>query len=131
MRISLLGPVHPKADLSCIDQASHDELWAALNPAEREKFLCAVNDPNSELAQQLLASEELEKAQIEPWWELESRSPVDEQPSALGMSAPSPSTRRKHCAKPSIMEIPEALTKQAPTNTVSGPLLLYNICALW
>ncbi|PIL33207.1 hypothetical protein GSI_04657 [Ganoderma sinense ZZ0214-1] len=113
-----------------LDTASSDELWAALTPTERERFLCAVNDPHSELAQQLLASEQLEKAQVEPWWEPEFPSPVDERPSPLGMPASPTSTRRNPSRKPSIMSIPESLTRQAATSAVSGPLLLYNICAL-
>ncbi|PIL33233.1 hypothetical protein GSI_04683 [Ganoderma sinense ZZ0214-1] len=114
-----------------LDTASSDKLWAALTPTERERFLCAVNDPHSELAQQLLASEQLEKAQVEPWWEPEFPSPVDERPSPLGMPASPTSTRRNPSHKPSIMSIPESLTRQAATSAVSGPLLLYNICALW
>ncbi|KAI1788145.1 hypothetical protein LXA43DRAFT_974958 [Ganoderma leucocontextum] len=113
-----------------LDAASYDELWAALTPAERERFLRGVNDPHSDLAQQLLASEELEKAQVEPWWEPEPQSPVDERPAPPGVSAPPTLTGRKHGVKPSIMAIPEALAKQAATSAVSGPLLLYNICAL-
>ncbi|PCH44112.1 hypothetical protein WOLCODRAFT_164926 [Wolfiporia cocos MD-104 SS10] len=53
-----------------LDSASYDDIWAALTPAERDKFMRALQDPNSELAQQLLASEELEKERTEPWWEM-------------------------------------------------------------
>ena len=35
----------------------------------RERFTKALQDPNSELAQQLLSGEEIEKVRIEPWWE--------------------------------------------------------------
>ncbi len=90
-----------------------------------------VNDPHSELAQQLLASEELAKAQVEPWWEPATPSTANAQPGPPGMSAPPPLTGRKHSSKPSIMAIPENLAKQAAASAVSGPLLLYNICALW
>ncbi|KAM5537102.1 hypothetical protein V8D89_009248 [Ganoderma adspersum] len=113
-----------------LDTASYEELWAALTPVEREKFMRAVNDPRSELAQQLLTSEELEKTQVEPWWEPESPSLADKQPGPSGVSPPSTLTRRKPSAKPSIMSIPEPLVKQVATSAVSGPLLLYNICAL-
>ena len=115
-------------DWSSVDRASYDELWNALTPAEREKFLRAVNDPNSELAQQLLASEELEKVQVEPWWEPEP--PPHTEPAPSDASTPAAPQRRRG-AKPAVMQIPEPLVKQASSNALSGPLLLYNICALW
>ncbi|KAK0501476.1 hypothetical protein EDD18DRAFT_1347557 [Armillaria luteobubalina] len=49
-----------------IDLDNTDELWSRLTPAERTKFLNAVADPSSELAQSLLASEEFDSS---PWWE--------------------------------------------------------------
>ncbi|TBU30173.1 hypothetical protein BD311DRAFT_659626 [Dichomitus squalens] len=107
-----------------LDTASYDELWNALTLSEREKFLRAVDNPNSESAQQLLASEELEKVQVEPWWE--------PQPPSNEISAPSDAAvpNRNRGARPSIVQIPESLVKQVSNNAASGPLLLYNICAL-
>lgn len=113
---------------SVADTASYDELWNALTPVEREKFQRAVADPNSELAQQLLASEELEKVQVEPWWEPQPPSNTISAPSDASTSV---APKRKCGAKPSIFEVPESLVKQVSDNAVSGPLLLYNICALW
>ncbi|KAI0352088.1 hypothetical protein OH77DRAFT_1409888 [Trametes cingulata] len=108
-----------------LDSASYEELWAALTPAEREKFLRAINDPNSELAQQLLASEELERERVDPWWE----APADAEPEDSSASS-SGATARRHGSKPPIMSIPEPLIKQSSNNALSGPLLLYNICAV-
>ncbi|OSD04711.1 hypothetical protein PYCCODRAFT_1475794 [Trametes coccinea BRFM310] len=111
-----------------IDSVSYEELWAVLTPAEREKFLSALNDPNSELAQQLLASEELEREQVDPWWDAPSddvESEISTTPSIQG------GTKRRHGSKPTIMSIPEPLVKQSSQNAISGPLLLYNICAVF
>ncbi|KAH9852166.1 hypothetical protein C2E23DRAFT_868976 [Lenzites betulinus] len=108
-----------------LDSASYEELWEALTPAQREKFLHALNDPSSELAQQLLSSAELEREQVEPWWETPAQPHSDDLP------LPSdPTTNRRHGAKPSIMFVPAPLVKQSSANALSGPLLLYNICAL-
>ncbi|CDO68391.1 hypothetical protein BN946_scf184815.g38 [Trametes cinnabarina] len=110
-----------------LDSASYEELWAILTPAEREKFLSALNDPNCELAQQLLASEELEREQVDPWWE----APADELDSEVSStSSQKRQRRRSHGPKPHIMSIPEPLIKQSSDNALSGPLLLYNICAV-
>lgn len=108
------------------DSASYDELWDALTPAEREKFLRAVNDPESELAKQLLASEELEREQIEPWWEAVADVEAD-----AHINPPATPSPRKHGSKPPIMHIPEPLVKQSARAVASGTVLLYNICALW
>ncbi|KAI0363141.1 hypothetical protein BV20DRAFT_1007803 [Pilatotrama ljubarskyi] len=117
--------LHSRLQNLDLDSASYEELWAALTPAEREKFLRAINDPNSELAQQLLGSEELERERVEPWWE----APADAEPEDSSASSGG-ATARRHGAKPSIMSIPEPLIKQSSNNALSGPLLLYNICAV-
>lgn len=84
----------------------------------------ALEDPDSELAQQLLASEELERERVNPWWET---------PTASGSEDPSgEETERKEGAPPPpIIPIPAPLVKQSANNALSGPLLLYNICAVW
>lgn len=109
------------------DSASYDEMWNALTPAERERFLRALDDPHSELAQQLLASEDLEKEQIEPWWEAAATAEVED---PTGSSSTRP-PKRRHGGKPTIMPIPEPLVKQSSHTAVTGPLLLYNLIALW
>ncbi|TFK26230.1 hypothetical protein FA15DRAFT_588812, partial [Coprinopsis marcescibilis] len=99
-----------------LDNASPDALWSALTPKERERFVKALNDPSSELAQQLLSSDELHKQISEPWWarvdlvpeeEAVKRSNVDHQPRIS-------------------FSIPEALLKPVPNR----PLLAYNISAI-
>ena len=58
------------SDLILLESASHHALWSILTPDEREKFTRAVENPSSELAQQLLShSEELESKRLAPWWE--------------------------------------------------------------
>ncbi|KAI0730925.1 hypothetical protein C8Q76DRAFT_614104 [Earliella scabrosa] len=108
-----------------LDSASYEDLWDALTPAEREKFLRALNDPSSELAQQLLASEQLEMVQIKPWWETSATA----LPGGAESTISSP--RQHHGPKPPIMAVPDALLKQSSSAAVSGPMLLYNISALF
>ncbi|KAI0642320.1 hypothetical protein C8Q79DRAFT_1013608 [Trametes meyenii] len=112
-------------DLGMNDSASYEELWEALSPSERDKFLRALNDPDSELARQLLASEELERERVDPWWQTFAET----EPKNLSPPSSGP-TGRKNGPKPSIMSIPEPLVKQSARNALSGPLLLYNICAV-
>ncbi|EAU90306.2 hypothetical protein CC1G_08988 [Coprinopsis cinerea okayama7 len=83
-----------------LDSVPADELWSMLSPAEKDKFLKAVNDPSSELAQQLLSREEIQIQQ--PWWTLENVYP------------------------PTKMEIPEGLLKPVSNR----PLLAYNLSAI-
>ncbi|KAF7366457.1 hypothetical protein MSAN_00902700 [Mycena sanguinolenta] len=66
-----------------LDSTSSDQLWTLLTPAEREKFLKAMRDPQGALAVQLLASAELEaELKQEPWW---ARPPEpDDSPPAPG-----------------------------------------------
>ena len=109
---------------------------ARLTPAERERFLRAANDPSSALVQQLLASDELlEETQCEPWWETPTEPSEDEGERSSGSAPPviPDSARRRRGGTPPVMPVPDALAKQMSTGnaSASGPLLLYNICALW
>ncbi|KAM6497019.1 hypothetical protein JOM56_007492 [Amanita muscaria] len=52
-----------------LDKADPDALWSLLTAEERSKFLSAMGNPSSDLAQQLLNSEELERDKQRPWWE--------------------------------------------------------------
>jgi hypothetical protein len=79
----------------------------------------ALEDPTSELAQLLLASEELENHRCEPWWE----APVTVDP---GTDAKS-DLRRRHGPRPDALRVPSILVKPWP----NGPTLIYNICAIW
>ncbi|KAJ7777882.1 hypothetical protein DFH07DRAFT_1036143 [Mycena maculata] len=97
-----------------LESTSPDDLWALLTPAEREKFLKAMEDPSSGLALQLLSSEELESEKQDPWW---ARSAVSE--NIAGPSA------NRYGDPPDPIQIPPSLA--SPKR--SGPSLIYNICA--
>ena len=103
------------------EKASYDEIWAALTPAEREKFLNAVIDPKSELAKQLLSSEELEKQIKAPWWDRPHK------PAEQGRIL---SKLHNYGRKPDIIDIPVSAVKAVEAAGVDGPSLLYNICAV-
>jgi len=100
-----------------LESTSPDHLWNLLTPAEREKFLKVMEDPSSELALQLLASEELEVEKQEPWWSA---------PTGLTKDLPGPSTKQ-YGAPPDPIEVPPSLT--SPNRT--APSLIYNICAVF
>ncbi|KAK7042321.1 hypothetical protein R3P38DRAFT_2889760 [Favolaschia claudopus] len=93
-----------------MESTSPDQLWTLLTADEREKFLKAMENPSSELALQLLASEELSVEKQEPWWSA----------AASGISS------AQHETIPDPIEIPTSL---ASLNR-PGPPLIYNICAV-
>lgn len=97
------------------DSLSPDDLWSILTPEEREKFMKALDNPSSELAQQILASEELDSEILEPWWEAPFIDDATGTPSA-----------KRYGAKPEAMLIPSMIPKVPAIG-----FLLYNICALW
>ena len=74
-----------------------------------------LQDPSSELAQQLLASEELQSEQMEPWWEAPSIQ--DRTESELA---------KRYGSAPEIMPMPSTL----PMLPATGSPLIYNICAV-
>ena len=94
-----------------LESASPDVLWSLLSQAEKDRFMKAVNDPNSELAQKLLSEQEMLKHFTDPWW-----------------SGPPPNREEldtRHLP-PRTLEIPSALLKPVPNR----PLLAYNIAAV-
>ncbi|KAG0699902.1 hypothetical protein DFH29DRAFT_934535 [Suillus ampliporus] len=95
-----------------ISSASSDELLRLLTKEEIDKFFNALRDPASQLAQQLLSSEELQSVSLEPWWE------------ASLEGSPGGSTR--YGSKPALMEVPLNLVKRQS----SSPALLHNVCAV-
>jgi hypothetical protein len=97
------------------ESASSDDLWLTLTQEERSRFLKALDDPSSELAQQLLASEELERTKQYPWWD----APV------VSDDAPA-SQFKRYGMKPEVISIPSNAVKP-----LSGPSLVYNLCAVW
>ncbi|KAF7794427.1 hypothetical protein EIP86_005561 [Pleurotus ostreatoroseus] len=109
-----------------LHEASYDEIWTSLTPAERDKFLKTLNDPSGTLAQQLLASEELEEQVVEPWWDRPSGYAEQMQTEGLGTTQ---KTRR--CGDvPQFVDIPPSARRAAEGVGTSGPSLLYNICAV-
>lgn len=85
-----------------------------LNAEERSKFMETLRDPNGELAQQLLSSEELEKDRGKPWWE---ESDIEEEDGAC----------RSSKTRPEAILVPESMVRPVPTS----PSLVYNVCAIW
>lgn len=74
-----------------------------------------LQNPSSDLAQQLLASEELESEQVEPWWEAPSiQDQMELEPF------------KRYGSVPEIMPMPSTLSKVP----VTGSPLIYNICAV-
>jgi len=97
-----------------LDSADTDLLWSALNEKQREQFMRAMSDPSSELAQELLASEDLGLHSFAPWWE----------------APPMPDTanQQRDGARPKMMELPESMA--LTTGSVKHPSLLYNLFAI-
>lgn len=85
-----------------------------LTPAEKNKFLKAMSDPSSELAQQLLSLDELQNQISEPWW------------TSLPVVPTNRFSTDKVTYPPSEMEIPASLLKPIP----GRPLLAYNLAAI-
>lgn len=98
------------------ESATPDALWAMLTSEEREKFMKALDNPNSELAQQLLASEELGSDSLEPWWEAPSLEMISQKQHI-----------KRYGTEPASMIIPPI---KPGTKQTTYPLV-YNIVALW
>lgn len=95
-----------------ISSASSDELLRLMTKAEIDKFFNALRYPTSQLAQQLLSSEELQSVRQEPWWEASLEG--------------SPSGSMRYGSKPALLEVPLNLVKRQ----ASSPSLIYNVCAV-
>ncbi|KAG6909351.1 hypothetical protein DXG01_000951 [Tephrocybe rancida] len=99
-----------------LNAASSADLWSKLTVAEQAEFLKVMEDPNSDLAQQLLASVELENERRDPWWD----APLAEAEDSTF------DTSHRYGSKPEMIHIPAAMVKPIP----NGPALIYNICAV-
>lgn len=108
-----------------LDETDTNVIWSLLSTAQRNKFLQAVRDPSSELAQQLLVGEELSEFHLQPWWE----SPAIQ--SEESTSAAPRSRAVRYGATPDMMPIPEQLLASAQSSmpSLSNVTLLYNILA--
>ncbi|KAH8103826.1 hypothetical protein BXZ70DRAFT_665420 [Cristinia sonorae] len=114
-----------RLDALDLENATYDDIWAALTPAEQDKFMKALGDPSSEMAQQLLASEELEKHIIEPWWErdaVDRRVQTQDERAAL--------RTRRFGETPPSMVVPQPVLNASSASSGSGPSLLHNITAV-
>ncbi|KAF8889331.1 hypothetical protein BD779DRAFT_340036 [Infundibulicybe gibba] len=100
-----------------IDSTSSDVLWDMLTPPERAKFMKALGDPSSDLAQELLSNEVLENGRQEPWWEA---------PTPALPATPKSRFGRPFGRRPDVMSIPPTLLKPYS----GGTPLIYNICAV-
>ncbi|KAF8661330.1 hypothetical protein AX16_001426 [Volvariella volvacea WC 439] len=96
-----------------LDSASPDAIWHLLTEEEKRKFVRALDNPDSELAQTLLSSEVLEQAKQTPWWESDDV--------AKGSSEP-----RQRGTRPEAIKVPVAMVKPHPT----GPSLVFNMAAI-
>jgi hypothetical protein len=112
------------------EQVNPDELWSALNPAERARFEKALRDPSSDLAQQLLSSTELEEDRLAPWWE----APQFVESVSVGAREIAPAqvkgggSSQRYGAPPEMLTVPaELLSSPLPTRL----LLLYNLVFIW
>lgn len=90
-----------------LDFVPPDELWDLLPEEQRAKFLKMIEDPSSDLTEQLLADGGFLHKKITPWW----RSREDQT-----------------VKRPAMISIPHAMVERMPSD---GPSLLYNICAVW
>jgi hypothetical protein len=103
------------------DDLSEEDMWEMLTLEEREKFVKAVEDPVSELAQRLLRSEQLDVAIEQPWWTTEAEG-LDHETDAQEQNG-----RKKMDLRPSPICIPQSMVKPVP----SGHPLVYNMLAIW
>ncbi|KAA1469106.1 hypothetical protein DENSPDRAFT_834646 [Dentipellis sp. KUC8613] len=109
-----------------LGDVSYDELWSRLTEAERAKFMHAVQDPTSELAQQLLASQELIEDAVDPWWDAPPAVPFDQDENE-DEDAPLPKAEKKRYGhKPEPLRIPDALLSAASPTLP----LAYNLMAI-
>ncbi|KAL1723123.1 hypothetical protein EV715DRAFT_269774 [Schizophyllum commune] len=106
-----------------LDSIPPDELWDLLTPGQRAKFLEAVNNPESELARSLLASEQV--AIRPPWWEAAASNRVGD--TVMNGSEATTSSEGGPPGRPSPMRIPTRIIKPLPVGQVS---LVYNFVAI-
>lgn len=101
------------------DDLSSETLWEKLNDEEKGRFLRALNDPEGDLAREMLNSEFLLSENVLPWWERPTSVPEEERP-------PSPRLQR-YGPVPLPVEVPSELSSRA----TAGPSLIFNIATSW
>ena len=105
-------------------------MWSALTTAEKDKFLKALGDPSSELAQKLLASEDFEKLVVEPWWEHSPEQSADSVSRGLRDERIAAPRHKQFGNRPSPLNVPPTLMNASTASSVNAPSLLYNISAV-
>lgn len=95
-------------------------MWSMLSPSQRDSFLGVIQNPSSELAQQLLSSMELQKERRRPWWESFPQLKGDERST----------DSEQFGVPPRMISIPQTLTSPKMVSE-SNRFLVYNILALW
>ncbi len=116
------------------DNISSEDLWARLTPSERSAFLKAIRDPQSEGAQALLRSKELENdlshSSVSPWWEAQFMDEETEIIQDGTVERPlGRQTAKQFGEVPQVMALPSSMLK-TPSAGKDAPSLLYNICAV-
>ncbi|KAI4527365.1 hypothetical protein K525DRAFT_186978, partial [Schizophyllum commune Loenen D] len=106
-----------------LDSIPPDELWELLTPEQRAKFLDAVNNPESELARSLLASEQV--AIRPPWWAADAPNGVGD--AVTNDSEATTNSEGGPSSRPSPMHIPTRMIGPLPVGQVS---LVYNFVAI-
>ncbi|VDB99928.1 unnamed protein product [Peniophora sp. CBMAI 1063] len=109
-----------------LDDASYDELWELLTPAQRTKFLSALQDPSSTLAQDLLAASGNEVDGLLPWWESDTDDPTSSANTASWISPHSAAQPRRATEKPKLMSVPVSLVKPQQSSFA----LAYNLVTM-
>ena len=93
-------------------------MWEMLTPAERRKFVKALENPSSELAQTLLASKQLEVEIEQPWW-INGVEDFDRE----HLSQEAKEIERR----PTPIRVPQSMVKPVPP----GHPLVFNLLAIW
>ncbi|KAJ3992141.1 hypothetical protein F5050DRAFT_1801854 [Lentinula boryana] len=111
-----------------IASTSPNTLWSLLSQSERDEFVRSLQDPSSNLSQELLLSEELQRELVlRPWWESASEGiPVHGDPLIRDAGQSGSGIFYGNTHLPELIDIPSTMVKPLP----SGPPLIYNLCAI-
>ncbi|KAF5362166.1 hypothetical protein D9756_002243 [Leucocoprinus leucothites] len=100
-----------------LDSISSEDMWKMLTSEEREKFVKALEDPISGLAQRLSESEQLEIEIEQPWW-IDGVKRLDHEQEPTGHNGKK--------SRPTPICIPQSMVKPVPP----GQPLVYNLTAI-
>ncbi|KZV66303.1 hypothetical protein PENSPDRAFT_755787 [Peniophora sp. CONT] len=94
-----------------LDDASYDELWEILTPAQRTKFMSALQDPSSTLAQDLLAASGNEEDELRLWWEPDAEDLASSVANNSWILPHAEARPEGAVEKPQLMSVPASLVK--------------------